>query len=276
MKKIISLMLSVVIILLMLTGCGVFRYRGEHVDLYTVAIDNIFGADGYRSNGEVHFDPVIEVIEMDNYGRVLFFYDEGYRSKFGTALVIMQKSEEGFVYYYQDICQMPRILDKSVYASEKLNYLDIFSEDQIDSLKEVNDWDKPIDIEKCTKSAISNSKNYEGTLGLEREDFDKVIETYVIKQGYKGKDSNSISRYWLHCNTDKYGREIYYVYGVGFDIKGEGISPESEHITYDFAIIFNPDKSSSEGNICEITDSKECYDAIKKLKEQCSWDKPYN
>lgn len=274
MKKIISLMLAVILLSFALTGCA-FRFIGEEVDLYTVAINNVFGASGYMSNGEVSFSPYIEIIETDDFGRVMFFYDEGHLNRFGTAMIIMQKNEDGFVYYYQDVCLI-QIVNDDFYDYEEINYSEIFSDEQIESLKEANDWNKPLDEAKFTKSEIVDRKNEEGTLGLEREDFDKAIEPYVVEQGYKGRDSNSISRFFVHCNTDKYGREIYYVYGVGFDVKGDGISPESEHITYDFAMIFNPDKSCPLENIYEITDPAECYEAIKQLKENCGWDKPFN
>jgi hypothetical protein len=186
----------------------------------------------------------------------------------------MQKNEGDFVYYYQDVCQIPCAVAKGDYKREELNYLDFFSEEQIESLKEANDWNKPIDIEKCTKSEIVDRKNDKGGLGLEREDFDKVIEAYVHNQGYKGEDVGHLSRYFVHSNTDKYGREIYYVYAVGFDVKGEGISPDSEHKTYEFAIIFNPDKSSGVDNVYEITDLNECYEGVKQLKEKCGWNTP--
>ena len=275
MKKIITTVLVCIMMISFVGGCP-YRYKGEHKDLYTVAINNIFGANGYRSNGEVVYGPYIDVIETDDFGRVFFFYDEGYHNELATAIVIMQKSEGGFVYYYQDICQISCTVEKGDYKREELNYLDFFSEEQIESLKEANDWNKPIDIEKCTKNEIVDSKNDKGGLGLEREDFDKVIEAYVCEQGYKGEDIGHLSRFFVHCNTDKYGREIYYVYAVGFDVKGEGISPNSEHKTYEFAIIFNPDKSSTIENVYEITDPNEIYEAVRQHKENCGWDTPYN
>mgnify|MGYP006967403959 CR=1 FL=1 len=88
-------------------------YRGEHRDLYTVAVHNIFAIYGYESNGEVSYDPDIQIIETDDYGRVLFFYSERYDGytgdgvDYGMAVVIMQSSRDGYVWYYRDRCYMP-------------------------------------------------------------------------------------------------------------------------------------------------------------------------
>nr|MBE6545307.1 hypothetical protein [Oscillospiraceae bacterium] len=269
MKKLISLMM-VYVLLFSLSGCA-FRYRGDRTDLYTVAVNNIFGVLGYESNGEAVFDPYIEVIDTDDYGRVLFFYDEGYRNTYGKAIVIMQKYEVDFVYYYQDVCQIPYIVTEGSIVTT--SYSDMFSQEQIESLKEANDWNKPLDADKCTRTAVVDSKNDEGTLRLDEDDFERVIKSYVTEHGYKGDDT--IYRHSVYCNTDKYGREIFYVYGVGRDVKGEGLSPTSESKWYYFAIIFNPDKSCPKENIYEIIDPTESYEAIKQLKEDCGWNKPW-
>ena len=271
MKKLVSLVVVTVLFVSMLTGC-IFRYRGDHIDLYTVAGNNVFGADGYRFNGEVSYDPYIEVIEKDNYGRVLFFYDEGYRSKYGTAIVIMQKSEDSFVYYYQDICQIPYVRSEDEYYVE-LGYNDMFSNEQIESLKEVNNWNKPIDLDKCTKAEIYNRKGDEGPMKISNNEFEKAIKSYVRDHGYSGDDY--IYRYSRYCNTDKYGREIYYVYGVGRDANGEGVSTTSESKEYHFAIIFNPDRSCPKENVCEITTDSEFYNTVEQLKENCGWNEPW-
>lgn len=276
MKKVISIILLCVTVL-SLTGC-IYRYRGEHMDLYSVAINNVFGANGSRSNGEASYNPYIEIIETDNYGRVLFLYDEGYRSEYGTAIIVMQKSDENFVYYYQDICYTPVILTKEDYwrnGDEGITYKEMFTQEEIELLKEANDWNKPFNQEKFTKAAIVNKKNDKGNLGIKSTDFDKAITSYVKTTDYKGNDTNAIYNYSIYCNTDKYGRELHYVYGVGSDVKGEGVSRDSEHRYFEFAIIFNPDKSCSIENIHEITDADNCYVEVRNLKEKCGWDTPY-
>ena len=127
-----------------------YKYEGEHPNLYTVAVNNVFGAWGYMSNGEAVYDPDIEVIEKDSYGRVLFFYDE--RFSFGTALVIMQASDENEVSYYLDHCYYPYMYSED--SPYDATYRDLFTEKEISDLKKLNDWNKPINGEKCTSSPI--------------------------------------------------------------------------------------------------------------------------
>lgn len=78
MLPLFGVLCLVIVVFLSLSSCGYSKYRGEQVDLYTVAVNNIFGVSGYISNGEVSYDPGITVIETDPYGRVLFFYNENY------------------------------------------------------------------------------------------------------------------------------------------------------------------------------------------------------
>ena len=45
----------------------------------------------------------------------------------------------------------------------------------------------------------------------------------------KGDDTDTIYHYDEYCCKDIYGRELYYVYGIGSDVDGEGVSPSSKH-----------------------------------------------
>lgn len=274
MKKIKYLILSVLLIPIVLssTACIFYQYTGAYKDLYTVAINNLFGAYGYCSS-EVPFPPVIDVIERDEYGRTLFFYDEGYEGRFfGTAIVIMQKSEDGYVYYYEDDCYFPNLNARKTF-DYYAKYSDLFTEEDIAVLKELNDWNKEINIELCTKSKIVDKKA-SGVLGINWKDFDKVTKNYAKQMGYKGNDS--IYRYDIYCGSDKYGRELYYVYGVGRDVAGVGSSPPSKYQDFNFAIIFNPDKTCPVENICEVPEITVNYrETIKTLKQTVGWNQPY-
>ena len=99
---------AVCIIAFLSSSCGLLNYSGysgEHTDLYAVAVNNIFGVQGYLSNGEAVYDPEIHIVETDNYGRTLFFYSEYYDAldsqiNYGMAFVVMQYSKDGYAYYY--------------------------------------------------------------------------------------------------------------------------------------------------------------------------------
>ena len=259
--------------LLGFAACSGFQYRGEHQDLYTVAVNNVFGAMGYASNGETTYDPSIEVIETDEYGRVMFFYNENFfpYGTYGTALIIMQKSEDGYVYYYQDDCYTPYIKVENDIVYQSSSYKLMFTNDMILQLKEKNDWNKPLVPDKCTKIAVINSKS-DGDMHLEKEAIESALKTYAKTNGYLGDDT--LYRYSLYCNSDAYGRELHYVYAIGRDVKGEGVSPSSVEEIYDLAMIFNPDGSCPIDQIYRIEDPESAYEAVLKLKRDCGWGEP--
>ena len=245
-----------------------FEYRGEHNDLYTVAVNNGFGIFGYESNGEALYDPVIEVIETDDYGRTLFFYSE-YRDyssdpqiDYGMAFVIMQKAENGFVYYYQDDCYLPYFDTNCEYetAMKKVNTA------WLDALKKRNDWNQVPDESKCTKMPLAERKP-EGNVDMKSYDFDVSIYPYAKANGYNGTDQG-ICHYFLYCNADSTGKELYYVYGISRDDDGNG---GTKHSYYTYAVIVNPDKTISKNAIVEIKDPSDSHQLIKELKELNDW-----
>ena len=267
-KRVILIVLGA--LLLCFAACSGFQYRGEHQDLYTVAVNNVFGALGYASNGEATYDPSIEVIETDEYGRVMFFYNEGH-SRYGTALIIMQKSEDGYVYYYQDDCYTPYIKVENYNVYQSSSYQLMFTNDMILQLKDKNDWNKPLVPDKCTKIAVINSKS-DGDMHLEEETIERVLKTYAKTNGYLGDDT--LYRFSRYCNSDAYGRELHYVYAFGRDVKGEGVSPSSVSEEYALAMIFNPDGSCPIDQIYRIEDPNSAYEAVLKLKRDCGWGEP--
>ena len=261
--------------ILVLTGCSAcdYKYEGKNKDLYTVAVYNIFGAYGCSWGIHSASDPTIKIIEKDDYGRTLFFYDENDGDLvhlFGTAVLIMQKSERGYVYYYQDDCYTPYYdEDRTTYNHPE--YSEIFTEEDIAELKERNDWNKQINTEKCTKSKIVNKKEV-SPLRLKDKDFEKAINPFVISLGFRSGDN--IFGYARFCNADKYGRSLFWAYGSG---EVEGVEDSSSEYRYfEFAMIFNPDKSCPIENIYDISDtSLDYWEIIKSLKQTAGWNQPY-
>lgn len=273
--KVIVCILLLTFVTFSLVACQAY-YSGPHWELYSVAVNNIFGAAGFGDDGEALPNPDIDIIEVDDYGRVLFFYNEypNYsKQQYRSAIVIMQHYDAGdyrWVYYYQDDCYLPYLGDETPYP---VGYRNLFSEEEVTALKELNDWNKALNLDKCTKAPRSNQKP-DGALKIKDKDFEKAIKPIVQKLGYKGDDN--IYRYYNYCNTDKYGRELYYVYGVGRDVYGEGVSPTSKDQEFEFAMIFNPDKTCPAENIYVLTDKTLTFDALKQLKQTVGWNQPYS
>lgn len=275
MKRIIksaSCILFSFIILFSFVACGFFNYggyRGEYEDLYTVAVNNVFAVRGHLSNGEVLYDPEIHILETDEYGRTLFFYSEYYDSSvdqldYGMAFVVMQKSENGYAYYYRDKCY-------TLYFDITSDW-DTISENLdteiLEQLKELNDWGQEINNDACTKAKINDEKP-EGKLRPRRYEFDEIIYPYEVKNGYTGEDDD-FCQFSIYCETDSYGRELHYVYGATVNKADNG---ENVVGHYDYAIILNADGSCSENGIVKISNIEDSLALIDELKENNNWNK---
>ncbi len=276
MKKSFIIFLSIALVCsCMLTSCFSYSYNGAHVDLYTVAVNNVFGIKGYLSNGEVSYNPTIDVIAKDKYGRTLFLYSEYYSDShsgpdFGIAFVVLQKSDEDYVYYYQDVCYTPYFGDIDGISVEDYDEIKkLVKPEIINELLANNDWNKEIDDSKCSKSEITDDKPI-GQLDISDSDFDEIIYDYAVEHGYKENDTPQF-KLAKFCNSDKYGRELYYVYATRLH---KSYSQGDTLLRFEYAIIFNPDGSCPDGGIIEITDVSESYGIVKSLKETCDWNKP--
>ncbi len=278
-KFMICWLLTLITILLTFCSCGYWGYRGDHADLYTVAVNNMFGIYGYTGNGEVSYGPAIDIIETDEYGRTLFFYNESYGdgSNYSMAFIIMQKSEGGYVYYYQDDCYAPFFDDSDYFyhgtqgSEDHIRALELASDD-IAALKERNDWNKPFDAEKCTKAKIDTDKP-EGKINVKTWTFDDEIYAYAKEHGYEGTDDNAC-RWVAYCNADAEGKELYYVYCSRADDDGNGGTTYSHAV---YAVIVHTDDSIfknieiGENAIVEITSPADAYELIQHLKQQNDW-----
>ncbi len=88
-------------------------------------------------------EAVCNVLETDSYGRILFEYTATsmISHKKETALVVCQKHDDNFVYYYEDRCY----------------YLGDSSEEAILALKTKNDWNKELNHSKLSKREVNVS-----------------------------------------------------------------------------------------------------------------------
>ena len=92
--------------------------------------------------GSVNFkEEMGENIEQDQYGRTMYLYSE-YNTQ-GEAedsvLIIYQKFDDDYVYYYEDICYT----------------LSYDSEEAQETLKLANDWNQPLDEAKMSRRKVN-------------------------------------------------------------------------------------------------------------------------
>lgn len=256
-----------VLLLVSLSACK--QYRGERVDLYTVAVNSVFGIYGMKSDGERSNSPDIEIVETDAYGRVLFFYGERYEYDteihYDMAFVILQKSDDEYAYFYRNDCYLPYFATSCDYETA----LEQVDPAAIEDLKARNDWGRELDEEKCAKAKLVTSKP-KGKVAVSKDDIDEIAYPYAKANGYEGTDEETCKRI-EYCSTDAYGRELYHVYCIS---KDEDENGENVFTNFHYAVIVNADGTFSDAPIVWIKDPTESYELIQMLKEQNNWDQP--
>ena len=249
MKRILLIFLSLTV-LLSVGGCYREPYNGDRADLYTVALNSLLWVTGVSWESDKAADPAIEVIEEDSYGRVLFTYQE---KDFGSvmsfsSLLIMQKTENGSVYFYPDcnaICVRASLTGEDV----------SFSDESIEALKQQNDWEKEMNTEKCVKREI-------GTTPLEsvKEGKENAEIIYEILSHYKEPAQWTFYK-GMH---DDYGRTVYH----GWMVDGEG---RWECL----AVLLNPDMTY-DSETCYFTPQNryDYQEELRSFKELNHWNEP--
>lgn len=131
MKKIISAITLTLIIVFIITGCF---DESESMKLAVCGSYAVPGMFCYELKGDTFS---CNVSERDKEGRILFIYEtkSAISNNVESAYVICQKIDSQYVYFYEDICYQ-------LSTNEKFD---------IETLKELNDWDKSLDESKMSK-----------------------------------------------------------------------------------------------------------------------------
>ena len=203
MKRIFTFIL-VCSMLISLVSCT-HRYQGSRRDLYSTAIHSILWVHGYsNAGGEWGTDPMMTIIDTDQYGRVLFRYTEDANLKGEkpfSSLVIMQSSTEDFVYFYENVNYIVKEKE-NIYDHYEADFFD----DEIEKLKEINDWNKPIDLDKCVKrTALRRRPRSEP---IEKSEMDAICEAEISALQNDGYDRHDY--FFFNFTQDEYGREIWF------------------------------------------------------------------
>ncbi len=226
MKKVLSLLLCGIILFACsfgLAGCifnreNPYPYRGEHKELYTTAIYSIPDTEGYMHHGEGAYSSDIYVWEQDDYGRTLFSYCEDYGNQI-FALVIAQTYDENNVYFYPDINYALTFIDSEyLYEGVKDGHLKNKTEDfyleNKDRLKEINDWNQPIDKSKCVSYPIADHKIFVGDVKpLSSGKCDEILNEYSQTLNLANPDTTP-HRYNSILQVDSGGNVLHEIYGV--------------------------------------------------------------
>lgn len=240
MKKtnIIFIILLLTLIMFVFCGCERFhKYKGTDYDLYTVAINSLVGANGeifMRTDG-----PTLKVVETDNYGRTLFYYYEN--NRFSThSMIISQKTENGFVFYYEDFNFISG-------SSEQ------FATEEIDELKRKNDWNMPINESRLIKKEIVKQKS--------KNSFNESIvgEQFSEMLGEKWE----LFYFGRELTTNEDGKTIVLALGI-YDRYGKGIKK-------DYVLILDKEGNLAENAMMELTDFYNYQEQLKQFKADNDW-----
>ena len=233
MKKFISIILC--LLLLLSSSCDpIYYYKGNRWDLINVAYNSMLYVWGGMVN--INNGPTLTVIEEDGKGRTLFYYCE--KNTISThSLLICQKSTSEHVYFYSDV-----------------NFIDSpkndFSEQEIQDLKQLNDWGLDFDESKCMKRAITKTKR------LYSQDFTNKFSSFL--KSLELGDEYSCTKS-LCCYLDDHGRKLFLMHVEG----------DREVIYY--VVIANPDNSFTKESVKLLTNYYNYQEEIRQFKAQNHW-----
>lgn len=185
MKKYLKRLLSIILVLAQITFCiGCTPPRFDSANKFSnllISSNVLFAISGINGKGES--------IERDAYGRELFkyyIYPGGYEPICNELCVyiISQRQTLTNILYYEDFCFI---------LSDSFNK---FTQDDIDALKNKNDWGNPFVLEKCS----------ERSKGIPSSEFEYPQAKETIKQIItKYIDKNCELMYYIGMDKDKDG-----------------------------------------------------------------------
>ena len=255
-NKLISLIL-IFILLFNSAACDpIYSYQGDRWDLFTVALNSLYYPNGsiFRMNPDeykVKKGPIIEVIETDSYGRTLFTYSEP-RVFLVHALLVCQKTEEDKVYFY---------MDNNYYLKNSLS----FTDEEIFTLKALNDWDKPFNETKMQSNTIIRER-------IDVYNHEEILSIYYEIAKYLPEEKYTFSYLTGHLVTeDAYGRQLYYF------IENYNVD-DVERIQKKVLIMNDPTLSLCENSFIVIDEEDVILNqqAMKDFKIANNWNQPIN
>ncbi len=158
MKKFIRYLIVMTLIPLIASCRDLYLYQGNNPELYSVALESVIGSRSYVMNQVLR-------IEEDTYGRVLFaffgdfIYGENSDQSDAIAIVIAQKTDSNFAYYYDSSNSIAAISLHSLDEELTLKLIEsYFDEEDIEELKVKNDWNKPMNNKLLFRTEVTRKK----------------------------------------------------------------------------------------------------------------------
>jgi len=277
-KQILIIIASLILVASGLSGCFGLgsiddnNYYGEYVDLNSQVTNSILGTLYPATN-------TIVVVDEDAFGRRLFACrNEVFTaySKMGGSggevfgIFVTQKTDEEYVYFYPDYNFIIYPYERNP-GGEEPSYEDELTllsqnyaiSNDIEKLKQKNDWEKPFDESMCVEVKVSRTdRDYESRLANK-----PLISDEARQKAYKQVLPQAVfyPGLFYYLTSDEYDRHIYFFRGLD----------ENDEYTKSYVVMFNKDGSfDSKNGIMEITDLWNYQDDLKAFKERNGWDCP--
>ena len=185
-----------------------YDYSGKYPDLFTEATSSLLGI---TSNSDPHADDHIEILETDSYGRKLAVYiGDSNLNKYIICLLISQKTEDDYVYYYSDKNFIFQDYNKGIKIETYDDIKNYCTQDQINTLKENNDWEQELNLDECINKKIYRKKpeilsreNVIKKFKIEYNSFLTYIDSITYEEYLKYLYENGILK------EDEYQKIIY-------------------------------------------------------------------
>lgn len=239
MKKKFYLVLLTIVIILNL-GCV---NHGDGNAFAQVVRNNVLCTNG-KSHGEA---VSLDIIEKDPYERTLFSYSMYVAGAYGYgqiyALAICQKYDRDNTYYYEDACFI---------VAESASNIGL---EDINDLKDKNDWGTPLIESKMTSRQIDIDKNSFSRLNVEE------IFSTERKQSI---GSNVTCRF---TDFDKHGKVLFFVVVNDADFNDEVTVTQK----YYLMIVSEDGTYNKDTFITEIENLYNYQSQLHSFKEDNGW-----
>lgn len=238
---------SLIIVLLILSsalasGCFTKRYSADMVMMYTQVFHAVPGTRSFDKH-------VIEgeITETDEYGRIQFSFYTGNI----MGVCIMQKHDDKYVYYYDNVCYL---------VSEQFKEPTV---EELDYLREINDWNQPLDESKMIERKLIESTLYIRTIrNLERKELLRIFYSTMT-------DNEKYMTFVGLCDSSQTGQDLYFVSRtVNMSTTGG-----YEYVLLDnYFMILNADGSyDPENYIIKFESLSQSNAPLAEIKERNEW-----
>lgn len=207
-----------VLIVLMLTSCSTFSEKGM------LAATGSYAVPGMSVGNIKGTEVVCNILDEDQYGRIIFEFEcnNVITQKREKAIVIVQKYTEKTVWFYEDVCYL----------------IEAYQQFNVGTLKEQNDWDKPLNEAKMTSRVYNVTFDLFVQRGSNVKPYDlraKVADKLSIAEEYLDSclldaTKNGADLYWFSANVDGESRMYYVISDGGDNVKLHLISDTDSFI----------------------------------------------